>query len=181
VTARPLKAVCAALQLAALAGCATTPHAAANAAAATDPMHAAAVPCRTPALSFSYEAPVLDMVRIYTGADGLSHAEPMPLAGQTSTYLGAVLHQFALGDPSNVVIVSGPPDFHIPQHPAPYREFFLILAGSSVIELSDGTEQPLTPGSMVFFEDVTGPGHAGRFGACGYVAVDMQFKPSPAR
>lgn len=134
--------------------------------------------CSAP-LPFSYETPVLEMVRVYTGADGLSHAEVQKITGETTTYLGALLRQFQLGDPSNVVIVSGPPDFRIAVHPAPYREMFLILAGSSIIELSDGTEQPLNPGSWVLFEDTTGPGHGGRFGPCGYVAVDLQFKNAP--
>lgn len=132
--------------------------------------------CARP-IPLSYETPVLDMLRVSTGADGLSHGEVIHQTGDVSTYLGAVLRQFRLGDPSNVVVVSGPPDFHIPKHPSPYREIFIILAGSSSIELSDGSERALTPGSLVLFEDVTGPGHGGHFGPCGYVAVDLQFNP----
>jgi quercetin dioxygenase-like cupin family protein len=75
--------------------------------------------------------------------------------------------------------VSGPPNFKLPFHPAPYREVFILLSGSSVMELSDGTSQHLKAGSVVFVEDVTGPGHGGSFGACGYVAMDLQFKPPP--
>jgi quercetin dioxygenase-like cupin family protein len=93
-----------------------------------------------------------------------------------------MLRQFQFGDPSNVVIVGGPPDFRIPSHASPYREIFLILAGSSVIELSDGSEQPLKAGSLVLMEDTSGAGHGGRFGPCGYVAVDLQYKvAAPAR
>ncbi len=132
--------------------------------------------CGAAPLPISRDTAVLDVLRVYTGGDGVSHAELQQQPAKTTTYLGAVLRQFAFGDPSNVVIVSGPPGFHIPMHPSPYREIFLILAGSSVIELSDGTRRPLEPGSVVSFEDVTGPGHAGVFGACGYVAVDLQFK-----
>jgi len=135
--------------------------------------------CTAAPLPISRDTAVLDVLHVYTGADGVSHAEMQQQPGQTSTYLGALLRQFPFGDPSNVVIVSGPPGFHIPQHPSPYRELFLLLAGSSVIELSDGTRRPLQAGSLVLFEDVTGPGHAGAFGPCGYVAVDLQFKTTP--
>ncbi len=135
--------------------------------------------CAAP-LPISRDTAVLDVLHVYTGADGLSHADMQQQPGRTSTYLGALLRQFPFGDPSNVVIVSGPPDFHIPMHPSPYREIFLLLSGSSVIELSDGTRRPLQAGSLVLFEDVTGPGHAGAFGPCGYVAVDLQYKPKPA-
>jgi quercetin dioxygenase-like cupin family protein len=133
--------------------------------------------CAPEPTGFSYESPVIDVLRVYTGPDGLSHAELRQEPGQTSSYLGAVLRQFQFGDPSNVVIVGGPPDFRIARHVSPYREIFLILAGSSVIELSDGTEQPLKAGSLVLMEDTTGAGHGGRFGPCGYVAVDLQYKP----
>jgi hypothetical protein len=141
---------------------------------------AAPAPCVAEPVDISRDTRILNILRVYTGTDGVSHAEVQNQPAQESTYLGALLRQFQLGAPSNVVIVSGPPDFRIPQHPAPYREIFLQLAGSSTIELSDGTRHPLHAGSVVLFEDLTGPGHAGLFGACGYVALDMQFKP-PAR
>lgn len=134
-------------------------------------------PCAGSDVSISYQSRVLKVVRIYTGADGVSHADIQEQPAEESTYLGALLRQYPFGDPSNVVLVSGPPNFHIPRHPAPYREMFVLLSGSSVIELSDGTTQPLRAGSVALFEDVTGPGHAGLFGPCGYVAVDIQFKP----
>ena len=143
----------------------------------TAPHTQAAGKCTPEATGFSYESPVIDIIHVFTGPDQLSHAEVRHETGQTSVYLGAVLRQFQFGDPSNVVIVGGPPNFRISRHPSPYREVFLLLAGSSVIELSDGTEQPLKAGSLVMMEDTTGAGHAGRFGPCGYVAVDLQYKP----
>jgi quercetin dioxygenase-like cupin family protein len=133
--------------------------------------------CDPQPLPITNETPVLEMLRVTTGPDGLSHGEKIQETGKTSTYLGAVLRQFQLGDPSSVVIVSGPANFRIPMHAAPYREIFLLLAGSTVIELSDGTRHAQQPGSMVLFEDVTGAGHGGVFGPCGYVALDLQFKP----
>lgn len=154
-----------------IAACTAAPNLQGNAATAA-PL------CKPEPLTMGYATQVLHMVHVYTGEDGVSHAKIIEQTPQTSTYLGAVLRQFQFGDPSNVVIVGGPPNFNIPKHPAPYREIFLLLAGSSIIELSDGTEQELRAGSLVLFEDVTGPGHGGRFGPCGYVAVDLQYKPA---
>jgi hypothetical protein len=127
-----------------------------------------------------YNAPVINFTHVYTGADGLSHAEPQHEEVDTSTYLGATLREFQLGDPSNVVIMTGPPNFAFPKHPAPYREIFLVLAGSMDLELSDGTRHQEEPGALIMFDDLTGAGHAGRFGACGYVAVDLQYQAKPA-
>jgi quercetin dioxygenase-like cupin family protein len=136
--------------------------------------------CRAAPIDISYQTRVLQVLRVYTGADGVSHAEDQAQPAEESTYLGALLRQYHFGDPSNVVIVSGPPNFKLPRHAAPYREVFILLSGSSVMELSDGTSHRLSPGSVALVEDVTGPGHGGSFGPCGYVAVDMQFKISPA-
>jgi hypothetical protein len=118
--------------------------------------------------------------RVYTGTDGKSHLDKTTWGAVHTTYLGLQLAHFALGDPSNVVIVRGPPNFDIPFHAAPYREIFILLSGSSTSILSDGTRIELTPGSIILFEDVTGPGHGGKAGPCGYVALDLQFKPVPS-
>jgi hypothetical protein len=125
----------------------------------------------------------LKLLRIFTGADGKSHAEESQIAGTDTTYLGLVLTQFGLGDPSNVVIVRGPAGLEIVAHKAPYREIFILLSGSSVVLPSGGGRHELSAGSIVLFEDVTGEGHGGRIGPCGYVALDLQFKaaaPAPA-
>ena len=136
--------------------------------------------CRAAAVNLARLGDDIAVNRVYTGADGKSHLDKTTWAAVKTTYLGLQLAHFELGDPSNVVIVRGPPDFDIPFHPAPYREIFIVLSGSSTSILSDGTRIELTPGSIVLFEDVTGPGHGGRVGPCGYVALDLQFKSAPA-
>jgi len=136
--------------------------------------------CRPVDLALNPDPAVLEMLRVYTGADGVSHGEMVPLAGTSTKYLGMLLTQYSLGDPSNVVIVNGPPDFHIPRHAAPYREIFLTLRGSVTVELSDGTTRDLHPGALLLYEDVTGPGHGGHVGPCGYTSLDLQFKPPAA-
>jgi quercetin dioxygenase-like cupin family protein len=138
-----------------LAGCSERTHAVRPRAAKV---------CDAP-IPIIYNAPVINVTHVYTGADGLSHAEPQHEEADTSTYLGATLREFQLGDPSNVVLMTGPPNFAFPKHPAPYREIFLVLAGSMDLELSDGTTHSAEPGSLILFDDLTGAGHAGRFGA----------------
>jgi quercetin dioxygenase-like cupin family protein len=88
------------------------------------------------------------------------------------------LRQFELGNPAKVVIVSGPPDFDLPQHAAPYREIFMVLSGSVTATLSGGQSFAMKPGALILFEDTTGQGHGGKVGPCGYVSLDLQFKPS---
>ena len=133
--------------------------------------------CASVGVDLGKRGDAIEVLHVFTGADGKSHADNQKFAAVKTTYLGLQLAHFEFGAPSNVVIVRGPANFPIPQHASPYREIFMILSGGSTVELSDGTHHALKPGSVVLFEDVTGLGHGGKVGPCGYVALDLQFKP----
>lgn len=47
-------------------------------------------------------------------------------------------------------------------HPAPRRQFFLILSGELEFEVSNGEVRRFGEGSMVMLEDTTGKGHIAR-------------------
>lgn len=136
--------------------------------------------CAAEPVELAREGAQLEVFRVRTGLDGKSYGELVEIEGSGTTYLGALLMQFDLGDPSKVVVVRGPAGFRIPMHPAPYRELFLVLSGSSTAVLSGGQRHVLRPGSLILFEDTTGEGHGGFVGPCGYVALDLQFKPPDA-
>jgi quercetin dioxygenase-like cupin family protein len=140
---------------------------------------ALAAACPTLGADFARSGKVLKLYRAYTGADGKSKIETIDLPGTDGVYYGGKvsLTQFGLGDPANAVIVYGHPGMDIPPHRSPYREVFLILSGSSTIELADGTVYDMKPGSMLLGEDQDSrSGRGGKSGPCGYVAVDFQFK-----
>lgn len=44
-------------------------------------------------------------------------------------------------------------------HPAPRRQFAIILAGRGAIQTSDGANREFEPGDVVLLEDTTGIGH----------------------
>lgn len=121
---------------------------------------------------------VIKAMRSYTGSDGHTHVEEIDVKGKTGSYFNnkTVLTQFDLGQPERAVIVYGHPNMEIPQHPAPYPEKFLIIAGSSTMTLPGGETYHLTPGTLFIAEDTTGTGRSGSAGPCGYVAVDFQYK-----
>ena len=123
----------------------------------------------------------LKVHRAYTGPDGRSKIEITEMKGDIASFYGGsvTLTQFGLGDPTKAVIVYGHPNLKIAAHPSPYREIFLIVSGSSVVELPDGTEHELKPGSLFLSEDQESSGRGGRSGPCGYVAIDFQFKDAP--
>ena len=44
-------------------------------------------------------------------------------------------------------------------HPAPARQFVLLLKGELEVEVSDGERRAFTQGTIVFLEDTKGKGH----------------------
>lgn len=130
---------------------------------------------------FARSGKILKLYRAYTGADGQSKIETIDLEGKGGVYYDGkvTLTQWDFGDPTKAVIVYGHPNMEIPPHPSPYREIFLIVSGSSVVTLADGTEYPLQPGAMLLSEDQNAKGRGGRSGPCGYVAIDFQYKDAP--
>jgi quercetin dioxygenase-like cupin family protein len=47
-------------------------------------------------------------------------------------------------------------------HPAPGRQWVVLLRGNLEVEVSDGTRRRIEPGDLVFVADTTGRGHITR-------------------
>jgi mannose-6-phosphate isomerase-like protein (cupin superfamily) len=140
---------------------------------AGEPMHAAC-PAFDPA---TYSLKVLRNYRVYTDpATGDSKVEQVPIPIKETPLLktGKILKLFDFGPAKRVEIVIAPADLLLPMHPAPYRERFLVLAGSVEMDVADGTKIAMVPGDMVSMDDVASKsGHGGRIGPCGYIDLDM--------
>lgn len=98
--------------------------------------------------------------RIFTGRDGLTHAEEVDIKLRPG---GA-----NLGELSESVKVSGlefrrtPPNYFNDWHRAPRRQYVVTLSGRGEVELADGKKIPLEPGHILLAEDLTGKGHISR-------------------
>lgn len=156
--------------MSALAGCAAT---GAGAGGAVTP----AAECRGFTARDWAAAPVLRRLRVYTDprtGDSAIEETPMPPKATPLMKTGTILYEYNFGPGSKTQIVVGPSNLVLPLHPAPYREGFLILAGSVSMELGDGTRRELVPGDMTVFEDTDArKGHGGRTGPCGYVSLNI--------
>jgi hypothetical protein len=174
VTALAATALAAALPLPAMASTPASPELKVPALTAEQRAACAALP-----LDFGRETAKLRLLRASRAADGSTRVDEEFIEGQLGAfYEGKVrLTQFGLGQPSKVVLVYGYPGIEIPPHAAPYREMFIILTGMSEMVLADGRRLELTPGTIFLSEDIGGPPRGGRAGPCGYVAIDLQFKP----
>ena len=108
------------------------------------------------------------ITRIFTGPDGLAHAEDIELklnARGISDMLKATGAEFSVRAPtpganSNNAAASAADDPG--WHTGPARQFVITLAGSSEVEVSGGVHVRTSPGHINLIEDTTGKGHITR-------------------
>ena len=96
----------------------------------------------------------MGLFRLYTGNDGQSHIEDQSLSSHP-----------ALAEPQNtkyIVFNQLPVGTFIDWHPAPRRQYVIILSGQLEIGLGDGTVRRFGAGDARLVEDVTGKGHTTR-------------------
>jgi hypothetical protein len=101
--------------------------------------------------------PVL-MTRLYTGQDGLTHAEeievklggdPLNQVSEMFKVTGAEIHRAPAGRVN---------DWHV----APRRQLVITLSGRGEIEVAGGKKISVGPGNIELAEDLTGKGHITR-------------------
>jgi hypothetical protein len=108
------------------------------------------------------------ITRIYTGPDGLAHAEDIELklnARGISDMLKATGAEFSVRSPTpganpnnTAASAANDPGWHT----GPARQFVITLAGSSEVEVSGGVHVRTSPGHINLIEDTTGKGHITR-------------------
>ena len=106
------------------------------------------------------------MTRIYTGPDGLSHAEEieMKLNGNATEMIQATGIEFSRRAPGS----------NNEWHTGPRRQFVITLSGSGEIEVAGGKKVAVGPGHINLIEDTTGKGHITRnFGSEDRIAITI--------
>ena len=96
------------------------------------------------------------VTRIYTGADGLAHAEDIELklnARGVSDMMKATGVEVSRRPPSTT-----PGEWHT----GPARQFVITLSGRSEVEVAGGIKVAAGPGHINLIEDTTGKGHITR-------------------
>ena len=92
--------------------------------------------------------------RLYTGSDGEAHIESIDLARTPEWSKGLATTQIAFRE--------DPVGRFLDWHPAPRRQFVIILSGQLEIGCGDGSKQTFGPGDARLVEDTTGKGHTTR-------------------
>lgn len=103
------------------------------------------------------------IVRLYSGDDGQSHLEELPLALQPFVDKeGSHGDATPLQKTAGITFRVAPPGYVLNWHCAPRRQYSITLAGQAEIEVGDGTVRRIGPGDVVLAEDLTGQGHITR-------------------
>jgi mannose-6-phosphate isomerase-like protein (cupin superfamily) len=104
------------------------------------------------------------VTRLYTGADGQSHADDIEIAWRPSTRLRAELSESEPVKVTGAQFLRWPRGFVWAGHPASRRQYVIIVSGRGEVDVA-GKKVQLAPGRVLLAEDVTGKGHTTRVGA----------------
>jgi quercetin dioxygenase-like cupin family protein len=97
----------------------------------------------------------MGIYRMYTGSDGQTHVEETPLAAHPLlTKPQAAVH---------IVFTEHRDGSFLDWHPAPRRQYVIVVSGNIEIGLGDGSIHRFGPGSARLVEDTTGQGHTTRY------------------
>jgi quercetin dioxygenase-like cupin family protein len=103
------------------------------------------------------------VTRLYTGADGESHAEDAQVVWRTAK-LRAELSESASVKVTNAQFLRWPRGFVWEGHPASKRQYVIVVSGRGEVDLAGGNKVRLEPGRVLLAEDTTGKGHITRVG-----------------
>jgi quercetin dioxygenase-like cupin family protein len=103
------------------------------------------------------------ITRLYTGADGESHAEETEVAWRPAK-LRAELKESESVKVTGAQFLRWPRGFVWAGHPASKRQYVIIISGHGEVDVVGGKKVELVPGRVLLAEDVTGKGHTTRVG-----------------
>ena len=102
--------------------------------------------------------------RVYADVDELSHfdEQTMPLEFYDDVEGVPPFAASAWQRPTGMRFTRLPAGWFGDWHPAPQRQFVMILSGTMLIRVGDGEEREFGPGSVLLVEDTVGQGHTTR-------------------
>jgi quercetin dioxygenase-like cupin family protein len=109
------------------------------------------------------QAPATTVTRLFTAADGQSHAEDMVIAWRPAK-LRAELKESESVKVTGAQFLRWPRGFVWAGHPASKRQYVIIISGRGEVDVVGGKKVQLAPGKVLLAEDTTGQGHTTRVG-----------------
>jgi len=101
----------------------------------------------------------MKITRITCMDDGASFFEDIEIELNDSGSIGSLSKSFPV---SSVVFRETPPDYDFNWHPAPHRQYIVLLDGEIEIECGMGEKRKFHGGDILLLEDTWGSGHRTR-------------------
>ncbi|MEX2479284.1 MAG: cupin domain-containing protein [Gammaproteobacteria bacterium] len=125
------------------------------------------------------DAPLIEVTRVYADDEGKTRFGEGALALAVTDYAPpapsiAVSPRLPVTD---LAIARLPVGWYGDWHPAPRRQYALMLSGAFEIETGDGEKRTFAAGSIFLLEDVAGQGHRTR--VVGDEEVTVALVPTP--
>jgi uncharacterized cupin superfamily protein len=103
--------------------------------------------------------PTMNITRIYTGTDGVTHFEDREVSLESSGEIGRLSSPESA---TGIIFRETPGDYDYSWHPAPRRQYVFMLDGEVDIEVGDGARRRFRTGDILLLEDTNGRGHKSR-------------------
>jgi quercetin dioxygenase-like cupin family protein len=118
----------------------------------------------------------LTVTRLYTGPDGQTHAEDVPL--NLAPRAGAQLQdQSGMFKAVGARFVRAAPGYYDDWHHPQQRQYLITISGHGEIEIAGGQKVQLLPGRILLVEDLKGKGHRTRtIGSEPRISVDIPLE-----
>ncbi|MFN3649452.1 MAG: hypothetical protein ACK47B_07695 [Armatimonadota bacterium] len=97
--------------------------------------------------------------RVYADEAGESHFEEQEVELRDAGPIGRLSPPIPA---RSVIFRTNEPGYDYDWHPAPQRQFIVLLDGAIEIEVSDGERRTFRGGEVLLLEDTTGRGHRTR-------------------
>ena len=115
--------------------------------------------------------PPMMATRLYTGADGQSHLDQVPIP-----FHGGPAEESAAVRMSDAYVVRAAPGMFENWHHADKKRYIVVVSGEAEVTTTGGEKARIVPGRLYIAEDLTGKGHTFRvLGNREWVAIFVNF------
>ena len=98
----------------------------------------------------------MKITRLYTDDRGETHFEDTDIPLKDNGPIGSISEVLPV---TGMMLRENPGDYFYDWHPAPRKQYIVMLEGMLEVEVSDGEQRSFPPGSILLVEDTSGKGH----------------------
>ena len=98
----------------------------------------------------------MKITRLYSDKNGESHFEDIDIPLKDGGDIGSLSDILPV---NGMMLRENPGDYNYDWHPAPRKQYIVMLEGILVVEVSDGEQRTFPPGDILLVEDTEGKGH----------------------